>query len=80
MTVRRWIVLLSLLAILLLTAAVALLLPSPDGPDYLASEYVRNFFLSRIERNWDRKVEADKVYFRVFPRIELVLLSSVICS
>lgn len=78
MTVRRWIVLLSLLAILLLTAAVALLLPSPDGPDYLASEYVTNFFLSRIERNWDRKVEADKVYFRVFPRIELVLVDLTI--
>ncbi len=74
MTVRRWFVLLSLLAILIITTAVALLLPSPDGPDYLASEYVRNFFLSQMERNLGRTVEAGGIYLRIFPSIKLELV------
>ncbi len=73
MPVRRWLLIISLLAALIVGAFIYLLFPFFAGPDYLGPEHLKEILLTQIEENFGRKIEVGRVQLKLFPRIQLEL-------
>ena len=78
MTARRWILIVSLLTILVLSSVVALLFPLFAGPEYVGPEHLKEFLLTQLERNLGREIEVGRVHLKVFPSIQLEFADFVI--
>lgn len=73
MSVRRWLLIIGLLAAIIVGAIIFLLFPFFAGSDYIGPEHLKEILLTQIEQNFGRKVEVGRVRLKLFPRIQLEL-------